>query len=72
MGIDFRERGFIAIMLQWPMYWVGLGALVLGAVIIGREVRWPWRIGLSYHGVCWQRWNPQLEDWLRDAHHNNE
>ena len=37
--------------------------LILGIIIIGIEIYHP-----SYHGIFWQRINPNLPQWFKDKH----
>jgi len=43
--------------------WVAaiLGSIALSSYFIWRESKDP-----SYHGVCWERWNPDLRSWWNE------
>lgn len=47
------------LLLPWPT-WITLAAgAAVAALLIARETAHP-----SYHGVGWQRWNPELPTWF--------
>ena len=43
----------------WPVTF--MAAVMLSGGLIWRETRKPW-----YHGICWQRWNPELPKWWEE------